>query len=247
VHLAEIFERLAVVESGHMSEITGWAAHADSAAISADLPFPLPDTFDATPEEVTQSKLLTPYRALAAAVRHEERSFAFWTYVAAHAESREVRQAAERMALEELGHISLLRRERRAAFHVDAGTSASVGMGASDLADEERRIADLIEQDANLFGTDRETADTIIHASREAASKLESFEEEHHLRIPAPALPAGLSADALAMSERLVEAYLALGDSTKDASIVNEVQGLASAAIYRLAVLKSRSEARFNG
>jgi hypothetical protein len=49
------------------------------------------------------------------------------------------------------------------------------------------------------------------------------------------------------MSERLVEAYLALGDSTKDAGIVNEVQGLASAAIYRLAVLKSRSEARFNG
>ena len=31
-------------------------------------------------------RVLTAYRSLAMAVRNEERAFAFWTYVAAHAE-----------------------------------------------------------------------------------------------------------------------------------------------------------------
>jgi rubrerythrin len=246
-HLAELFERLAEVEGGHVSEIEGWAARrGESESIAANAPFPLPDTFDAPPDEMAQSKLLTPYRALASAVRHEERSFAFWTYIAAHAQRPEVKQAAERMAREELEHVSLLRRERREAFHAEDAQSGSVEMTADALAHEERRLAVLIKQDAGLFQTDRETLETVILAADDAASKLGTFEHVDHLRISAPVLPAKLNGDPLAVSERLVEAYLKLADSSKDATVVKLAQELASAAIYRLAMLKSQPEAKLD-
>jgi rubrerythrin len=246
-HLANVFERLAEVEGGHVSQIEDWAARrGESCAVASNVPFPLPDTFDAPPNEMAQSKLLTPYRALASAVRHEERSFAFWTYIAAHAERPEVKQAAERMAHEELEHVSLLRRERREAFHAKGAASGSVKMSAGALASEERRVAMLIKQGADLFQTDRETAQTVILAADEAASKLDELEQVDHLRVSAPALPPELAGDPLAVSERLVEAYLKLADSSKDAALVRLAQNLASSAIYRLAVLKSRSEAKLD-
>ena len=118
--LAEVFDRLAVTERGHVQQVTAWAANQDEASSAINqLPWPLPDTFDAPPEEIASSKLVTHYRALASAVRHEQRSFAFWAYVSAHADTPEVKVAAERMALEELEHVSLLRRERRKAFHAE--------------------------------------------------------------------------------------------------------------------------------
>ena len=54
--------------------------------------------------------MTTPYRALAMAVRNEERAFAFWSYVAAYSEDSEIKKAAEAMAREELGHVSTLRK-----------------------------------------------------------------------------------------------------------------------------------------
>lgn len=51
-----------------------------------DLPH-APETFDSdAAAEIKNSKLLTPYRALATAVRNEERAFAFWSYLAAFAD-----------------------------------------------------------------------------------------------------------------------------------------------------------------
>ena len=64
-------------------------------------------------------RLLSAYRALSMAVRNEERAFAFWSYVAAHAGDADIRHAAETMAHEELGHVATLRRERRSAFHAE--------------------------------------------------------------------------------------------------------------------------------
>ncbi len=59
---------------------------------------------------------VTAYRALAIAVRNEQRAFVFYAYVAAHAPSREVRQLAEGLAHEQLGHAATLRGERRKAW-----------------------------------------------------------------------------------------------------------------------------------
>ena len=58
---------------------------------------------------------------LGQAVRNEERAFAFWSYVAAYSKDSEIKQAAEAMAREELGHVSTLRRERRRAYHKEHG------------------------------------------------------------------------------------------------------------------------------
>lgn len=243
-HLAEVFERLAEVERGHVREVTSWAARrGENVPVDAP-PWPIPDTFDASPDEIAQSKLMTPYRALASAVRHEERAFAFWTYVAAHAEKTEVREAAERMALEELEHVSLLRRERREAFHAQRRMSGSVKtlVTAAALAAQERRIAELLEQDPTFFREDSEFAQMIVRVSREAASKLETLEATHHPTLSLPRLPITLSDDQLAISELLVEAYVTLADSSKDPHVVDAAQHLAGTAIYRLATLRSGSD-----
>ena len=145
-HLADVFEGLSQIEQGHVQQVEQWADHYGADA-SAEAPWSIPDTFDASPDEVAQSKLMTPYRALASAVRHEQRSFAFWTYVAAHADG-EVKDAAERMALEELEHVSLLRRERRMAFHAERQEAGPVVATLGALAATERHLADLIEKHA---------------------------------------------------------------------------------------------------
>ena len=242
--LADLFDRLADAEREHVGQITSWAAHRGESSVEAGPPWPIPDMFDAHPDEVAQSKLLTPYRALASAVRHEERAFAFWTYVSAHAEKREVKEAAERMALEELDHVSLLRHERRKTFHAQwpVAEIAEKRVTAAALAAKERRLAELIEQSPTLSRGRNEWACRIVLASREAASKLDALEATKHPTFSLPSLSPDLSDDPLAVSELLVEAYLNFADVSKDANAVRLVQDLAGAAIYRLATLRSRSD-----
>ncbi len=241
--LAEVFERLTEVQLGHASELASRAVHRGKNSLLRNrLPWPLPDTYDAAPEEIAQSKLLTPYRALASAVRREERAFAFWTYVAAHAATGEIRQAAEQMAMEELDHVSVLRRERRQAFHAQRSASGAIEMTASaaELAAEERRLAELIERDRTAF-PNSELTQTIVAASRDAASKLDKLEARHHPILPLLRLSADLRNDPLAVSELLVEAYLILADTAKNVKVLTVGQDLACAALYRLASLRAAS------
>ena len=237
--LAEVFERLTEVQLGHAREL---ASRGKNPLLGARLPWPLPDTYDAAPEEIAQSKLLTPYRALASAVRREERAFAFWTYVAAHAATGEIRQAAEQMAMEELDHVSILRRERRQAFHAQRSASGAIEMTASaaELAAEERRLAELIERDRTAF-PNSELTQTIVAASRDAAAKLDKLEARHHPTLPLLRLSADLRNDPLAVSELLVEAYLILADTAKNAKVLTVGQDLARAALYKLARLRAAS------
>lgn len=243
--LAGLFDRLAEVEKGHVGEVARWAVHrGEKSALSDRPPWPIPDTFDAAPGEMAQSRLLTPYRALASAVRHEERSFAFWTYISAHADKSEVREAAERMALEELEHVSLLRRERRRAFQAQrrSGKGERPRTSLAVLAAKEQHMAELIAQRPELCQGHEELARTIVAASTDAASKLLALNAARHSATPLPAFPADLADDPLAISEFLVEAYLTLADLSKDATVVRAAQELAGPAIYRLAALRSRSD-----
>ncbi len=64
----------------------------------------------------------TPYRALAFAVHNEERAFHFYTHVAATADDKTVREYAETLAREELGHAALLRAMRRRAWRAEEET-----------------------------------------------------------------------------------------------------------------------------
>jgi rubrerythrin len=110
--LTELFTWLAEIEEGHagllLARTPGGAPNpAQEAAERAALP----------DDGAWQSALLTPYRALSLAVREEERAFAFYAGVAAHATAPGLRALAEDLARAELDHAALLRRARRAAYH----------------------------------------------------------------------------------------------------------------------------------
>lgn len=230
-HLADVFEGLSRNEKGHVQQVEQWAVHQGSDA-NADAPWPIPNTFDASPDEVAQSKLMTPYRALASAVRHEQRSFAFWAYVAAHAEG-EVKDAAERMALEELEHVSLLRKERRMAYHNDRRDAVARDVTLSALAATERHIADLIEQHAGPVPGVEPIA-SLAMASKDAAVKLEALGTVVHPKFSTPGVPAGRENDIASLAEYLAEAYLRLAETSRNELVLSLAQELAKSAIYRL-------------
>ncbi|MBN8912048.1 MAG: ferritin family protein [Rhizobiales bacterium] len=234
--LADLFGELAETERGHIRQIDEWKDH-DPSQGNADLPWPIPDTFDGTPEEMAGTRLLTPYQALASAVRHEQRSFGFWTYVAAHADARDVREAAEQMALEELEHVSLLRRERRKAFHagrLEGRPAGEAPVTLAALATFERRLADLMARDASSA---HEPTRSLAAAAKDAAAKLEALHAAKHPVLSLPALATELTSDQGALAEYLAEAYLRLAETSQDGDVVSIAQEVAREAIYRLGVL----------
>jgi hypothetical protein len=169
------------------------------------------------------------------AVRNEERAFAFWSYVAAHAQAPEIRRAAEAMAHEELGHVAILRQERRNAFHAARRQPEAQGAdGMTDLATLERRLADLLE-----FLVDQ--------APPEERGRLIGFAEEARQHADDPELASiptavpdkGIPGDPVALAELLVDRYLEAGDSLKDDTSLAQVQELAGHAIARLVWLRS--------
>ncbi len=238
--LARVFEELAETELSHIRQVDQWEDH-EGAGATADLPWSIPDTFDASPDEMAGSKLLTPYQALASAVRHEQRSFAFWTYVAAHAETDDVKDAAERMALEELEHVRLLRRERRKAFHEGRREGRPAGeepVTLAGLAALERRLAELIESDsASAHGAEMRLF--LAGAARESSAKLEDLHATEPTEFSGPALPVERSGDVSACAEYLAESYLRLAETTQNAHVLGVVQELAKVAIYRLGTLRA--------
>jgi hypothetical protein len=115
-------------------------------------------------------------------------------------------------------------------------------VNAAELAAQERRVAELLQQEPKSFLKDGEFTQMIVRTSMEAASKLDALEAMHHPTLSVPRLPATLRDDPLAISELLVEAYLTLADSSKSSHVVDVAQHLAGAAIYRLATLRSGSD-----
>jgi rubrerythrin len=238
--LANVFEGLAQTERGHVEQVNAWAEHRDAAPPARTaLPWTIPDTHDAPPAEMAQSKLLTPYRALASAVRHEERAFAFWTYVSAHAPSLDVKEAAERMALEELEHVSILRRERRKAFHSERRTAPPAeSVALNSLAALEKRLATLVEQHP-VVAAGAEFAPAISADALRAADTLDKIPLRDNLALPLPTIPSSWQDDPIAISEYLAEAYLRFAEASTGSDILATTQHLAAIAVYRLATLRS--------
>jgi len=79
----------------------------------------VPTNYD---DEAVDPEHSSPYRALAFAVHNEERAFRFYIYVAATTNDETVREHAETLAREELGHASLLRAMRRKAWREEQQT-----------------------------------------------------------------------------------------------------------------------------
>lgn len=116
---AGLFKRLIAEEEEHETLLLAWMAknniqeNANIAAVKWQDPN-IPTTYN---DEARDPSYSSPYRALAFAVHNEEIAFRFYTHVAANAKTAEIREYAETLAREELGHAALLRAERRRAYH----------------------------------------------------------------------------------------------------------------------------------
>ncbi len=122
---AALFERMVLEEQEHERLLLQWMAQEGIEENPKIDPVKWRDpnistTYDDEARDPYQS---SPYRALAFAVHNEEIAFRFYTHVAAESENETVRQYAEILAREELGHAALLRAERRLAYHAERKTN----------------------------------------------------------------------------------------------------------------------------
>ncbi|AJD46150.1 MULTISPECIES: ferritin family protein [Rhizobium] len=231
--LASVFDRLAAEEQGHLGMIEQWSAQ-------TGIPFetaPLPDQhglFDDEGAGIVAPQMLSAYRAFSIAVRNEERAFVFWTYVAAHAPTPEMRSAAERMAREELGHVATLRQERRRAFHALRRSEATVVKSIAFL--EERLTGALDGQFSTVEAAD--IAEVIVLArqarARAGAVRFWPFAGPMTVAMPrngeAPNLPG--------LSELLLDCYLDIAESCKDQAGRDLAQKFAGELIHCLSVVR---------
>ncbi|RAI57088.1 ferritin-like domain-containing protein [Roseicella frigidaeris] len=250
--VAAVFRHLVDEKRGHAQRIEDWAR--GTTGMLPDhrlLRWQPPETFDE--EEARQlalSRLASAYRALSMAVRNEERAFALWTYIAAHAEAPAIRAAAERMAGEELRHAALLRRERRRAYHEERGDAAGSGRPSplGRAIGAELRLASLLpilaeaEPDAGQATVWRRLAGEASTMAAEGAA-LAGEETLPGSAPTASAVRTDLLTAAWHAAEQASEAYLDAADAGRDEAVVRRLQSLAERAIAHVAVLRHAAAA----
>jgi rubrerythrin len=235
--LAEVFTRLAAAEREHVDSVTEWSQsrrgkRPDPALVRWEALETLPPDAAA---ELKTSRLMTPYRALATAVRNEERAFAFWSYLAAYSKDPDIKKTSEAMAREELRHVATLRKERRRAYHHEhdrgSAEASSEPLRQIDARRLELRLAaQLDDMEQRLSGPAAVRIQGIRQQSvemAEAAAGLGSFPASMERKGP------------LEIAEALVDGYLDGAERSSDAAHLESLQQLAERAIARLAWLRS--------
>lgn len=233
--LAQVFDSLVLEEKGHLRQVQEWreASGHPQSKLEVDAPENL---YDDEGAGLVAPELMSAYRAFSMAVRNEERAFMFWTYVSANAGSNEVRQAAERMAREELGHVAELRRERRKAFHVEKRTQDDV---KTDLVSLEETLSGQLETMAKEKAPGTLSDELRGHAD-EARARMASiiqgpFEFRSTRRINFPA-----AADrALPLSEFLLDRYLDIADHATSEHDADRARRFAAQLIPCLRTVRS--------
>lgn len=230
--LAAVFERLITEEETHLRQVGVWAAETVPTDTADTLAAPdLSPMFDAEGADMVPLETLDAYRAFSAAVRNEERAFVFWSYVAAQAPSTDVRQAAEKMAREELGHVATMRRERRQAFHA-ARVAAPPG-DAPDILVLEEHFLKLLKsfpewQDGALRGFAEETQARITAVSEMAFRRKPRLSGQLDLTLGKPVTLCGI----------LLDYYLDLMNCEKNELIVEFCGNAASQLVHCLTFLR---------
>ncbi|WP_375262803.1 hypothetical protein [Palleronia sp.] len=229
----EAFKRVEALQRGHAGEI-------DPA------PSDLPEVF--RDEGLRDLRLVTPYRAFALAVRNEERAFAFWSYMSAHATNPAVKEEAERLALEEMDHVKALRSERRRAYQSSSDPAlerlriaslpelrAEAARREADLADLHGRIAEALRAAGDEHA---ERIAAIAREEHESAKALGGAEDAQAEPVALPDDPQELRSLAIAQLEIAVEVYLYAAEWSGREDVVSEAQALADQSLRRLARLR---------
>lgn len=239
--VAERLGTLAGEDHVHLANLTRWSVDwQHKIPDPSAMPWAPPRAMD--PEagaELASSQLMTPYRVMALAVRNKGRAFAFWSYVAAQAEPREVQDAAEAMAREELRRAAALRVERRQAFHAArrtvAGAAASDAPGGAEpvntIAALETQLARLLERCLPaLEGAAADRSRAFIADGRAAAMDM---------RAAAPGAMGDGQHTMSEIAERLVALYLEAAERSTDHAHLVWAQARAEVALARLAWLRT--------
>lgn len=244
--LEELFSFLARVEDKHAGQIDARAREITGKAPNpAHIRWDLPENFD---EVGPRSYLLTPYRALAIAVRNEERAFAFYSYLAASAEDEEVRKLAEDSAKDELEHAAMLRRARRRAWREEDRSHMP-----RPAESQPSTLEALLKEAAGLEGAAANRhaalAETLKKAGDSASARL--FEEaaadeldcagslQSRLGGAVAAAPTEVAPrtvrEGLQVLEYVFERYNVIVERATDEAVMHEAQALAQRALSRLA------------
>jgi rubrerythrin len=234
--LGAVFDSLVLEETGHLGKVDEWraASGGGDVDVAADPPH---DLFQDEGAGTVAPELMSAYRAFSTAVRNEERAFAFWTYVSAHAQSDEIKDAAERMAREELGHVSTLRKERRKAFHTERAIGPDVKVSLNAL---EKTLRRQIKAVAAAMPPNRATI--LRDHLREAHARGESIAlHPFNIRPPYKIDPAQI-VEALPLSEYLLDWYLDIGDRAKNEQDAGRARLFAAQLLACLRTLRSLRE-----
>lgn len=240
--VAAIFDKMSAEKTAYndslMHKVQCWIGHRPDHPIITQ---PLPDVFDDEGAMTSAPELLTPYRAFAMASRNDDRTFAFWSYVAAHTDASEVQREAETLAHEALEQAAILRVERRNAFHAQRAARPAhdyESESVTQFAALEIRLAELLEHHSSDAGVD------------ERIRLLEEAGQGRQNALALGSLPAFSSRsfsmgevpdEPVALAELLAERYLEAADVLLDEQGIATAQKFAAAAISRLARLKRNS------
>lgn len=233
--LADVFDRLVREETGHIDMVVSWSRQITDRPPEILQPEAVPqDIFDEEGIGLVSPELVDAYRSLAIAVRNEERAFAFWSYVAAHGASPEVREAAEQLAREELEHAKTLRRERRKAFFKDRRSGSAI-QEPYDLSSLEMEVCTRLEEYAGM----NESAD-IKNKYRDLALEARKLSLDLGLDPLHPPSPVGPPPPRRldALCEWLADQYIDAGEQLLAQAARDRAQALATIAIKRLAIVR---------
>ena len=255
--LAATFEAMIEEERDHLAAIERWSVEATQAPPSeAPYAWELPPEIARSWDEAMQSATLTPYRALSIAVLNEERGFAFYSYIAAHAEDAGVHAAAEQLAREELRHAALLRRERRRAWRREREASPTTTLDFIERAHQvERRAAELHDAIATRLAAlghaeDAASLAAVADHERKAPAALEFSADDTPAKTLVRHLEgqgrAGLLRQGLAEAERVYDTYADAVDHPGTEADLLAAQDGSARAVRHLGLIAARLYAPAN-
>jgi len=242
--LADLFQFLASIEEKHAAHILDSAPPMPAQPfVTGQISWDVPENFD---EEEGSSRRLTPYRALAVAVRNEDRAFAFYSYIVAHAPDDATRQLAEQLAKDELDHAFLLRRERRKAFRRQPSDDLAPGFHLPSTIEEFAALT--AETEFRVAQYHRRLSETLTESDPVRTIFAEiAAEEERCARQAAggrgvQSSPWSLEPaidDGLRLLEEQFDRYMDIAGRAKDEKIVEEAQRLAEATVRHLSMVNA--------
>ncbi len=232
--LAQLFHSLAELKGQHLAQIERRSV--EMLGRLPEVPVPPGSLWGGRDdeEEAAGSARLTPYRALALAVRNEDRVFAFHTYVAAHAEDASLQALAEEFATQALDHGVALRRRRRRAFHLERPQTPVLPESEAELREVAAELDGQAARQHDLLA-DRLAQEGKAHAAELFRRLADEGRQVAGAAVGAEPGPITI-AEGIRLLEHAFERYADIAERARQETVVREAQRLAERSLQRLAM-----------